>query len=125
MSIFLKIQLSAIIGSVADYLLTIILVEILGSWYVIANFSGNIIGLAIQFLLLKNWVFKENKYKGQLRLPKYILIVIGNLILCSLGIYLFTHLLKLNYLISKTVTSVLLGISYNYFMQTQFVFKAD
>jgi putative flippase GtrA len=123
MSVFIKIQAASVAGSLADYLITIILVEGFNCWYLMANGIGNITGITVQFILLRNWVFKEQKNKIQYQIMRYILVFAGNLILSGLGIYLFTHFLLLNYLISKTVTSILLGISYNYFMQKRFVFN--
>jgi putative flippase GtrA len=123
MSVFLKIQAASVAGSMADYLITIILVEGFDCWYLIANGLGNIAGIAVQFLLLRNWVFKEQKYKIQNQIIRFLLVFAGNFILSGMGIYLFTHFLRLNYLISKTITSILLGISYNYFMQKKFVFN--
>ena len=121
-SAFIKVQAASILGSIADYLTTIILVEIFNCWYLFANFAGNICGGSLQFILSRNWVFKGNKGKMRTHAIKFILFFLGNLLLSAAGIYFFTHYLRINYLISKTLTSVLLGISYNYFMQKKFVF---
>jgi len=58
----------------------------------------------------------------QIQVIRFILVFTGNLIFSAAGVYLFTHNLHLNYIISKTLTSVLLGISYNYYLQKKFVF---
>jgi len=123
MSVFIRIQAASIAGSLADYLITILLVEGMNCWYLLANGFGNIAGITIQFILLRNWVFKEQKNKIQNQIIRYILVFAGNIVLSGLGIYLFTHFIRLNYIISKTVTSILLGISYNYIMQKRFVFN--
>ena len=54
---------------------------------------------------------------------KYILVWNGNLLLTSSGIFLVTHYMEINYAISKIMISVLVGISYNYLLQKNFVFK--
>ena|ERR1700733_12583708 len=123
MSVFFRIQAASIAGSLADYLVTILLVEAINCWYLFANGFGNITGITMQFLLLRNWVFKEQKNKIQYQIFRYVLVFAGNIVLSGLGIYLFTHFIRLNYIISKTVTSILLGISYNYIMQKKFVFN--
>jgi putative flippase GtrA len=120
---FIKVQAGSIIGSIADYITTIILVELFSCWYIFANLSGNIIGGTIQFILSRNWVFKENKGNTLSLVTKFVIFFLGNLILSSIGIYIFTHSLRINYLVSKTVTSVILGISYNYIVQKTFVFN--
>ena len=123
MTTFLKVQAASILGSVADYLTTIILVEIFQCWYLIANLAGNIIGGTAQFFLCRNWAFGGGNSSMQMQILKFILVFAGNLVLSAAGIYFFTHYLGINYLISKTITSVLLGVSYNYFMQKKFVFR--
>ena len=120
---FLKVQAASILGSLADYLTTIILVEIFNCWYLIANFAGNICGGTAQFLLCRNWAFVGGNSSMQIQIMKFIFVFIGNLLLSAASIYLFTHYLRINYLISKTITSVLLGVSYNYYMQKKFVFR--
>lgn len=120
---FFKVQAASIIGSIADYLTTIILVELFGSWYVLANLMGNIAGGILQFTLSRYWVFKSGKNNALLQAGKFVIFFLGNIVLSGLGIYLFTRFLQFNYVISKTLTSVLLGVSYNYFVQKKFVFS--
>ena len=119
---FIKMQAASVLGSIADYVTTIFLVEVLHCWYLVANLAGNIIGGSAQFILCRNWAFKVSGNKVKPQALKFILVFIGNLILSAAGVYLLTHYLRINYIISKTITSVLLGVSYNYIMQKQFVF---
>jgi putative flippase GtrA len=120
---FIKVQAGSIIGSVADYLTTIILVELFHSWYVFANLTGNLVGGTIQFMLSRTWVFKKNRDKTGPLAARFAIFFSGNLVLSAAGIYIFTRYLGINYLISKTLTSVILGVSYNYFVQKKYVFK--
>jgi putative flippase GtrA len=119
---YLKAQASAIIGSLIDFLITILLVEVLGVWYVAGNLVGNIAGAVTQFIIARNWAFQAENGKISAQVIKYILVWVGNLALSAAGIYFFTHYIKCNYIISKTITSVLLGLTYNYIMQKKFVF---
>jgi putative flippase GtrA len=119
---FFRVQAASILGSMADYLTTIILVELFHCWYLIANLAGNICGGSLQFILSRNWVFHADKSKTGIQTIKFIVFFSGNIFLSAAGIYFFTHYLRINYIISKTLTSVLLGISYNYIMLKKFVF---
>ena len=56
------------------------------------------------------------------QLLKYLFFFLGNILLSAAGIYAFTEFLHINYIISKLLSSVLLGVSYNYYMQKHFVF---
>jgi putative flippase GtrA len=120
---FIKVQAASILGSMADYLTTIILVEIFHCWYLYANLAGNICGGSLQFILTRNWAFKADKDNTGPQVIKFIVFFAGNILLSAAGIFFFTHYLRINYIISKTITSVLLGVSYNYFILKKFVFS--
>ena len=119
---FLKVQAASIAGSILDYLLTILLVSGLHWGYVLASLSGNILGAATLFILCRNWIFRPEKGSMHLQILRFILVFAGNMALASAGIYLLTRFLHLHYILSKTIVSVLLGVSYNYVMQKRFVF---
>jgi putative flippase GtrA len=119
---FLKAQAASILGSLVDFLTTIVLVELFHCWYILGNLLGNIAGGITQFTLARNWVFNAGEGKIPFQVFKYILVWIGNLLLSAGGVYFFTHYLGLNYIISKTISSIVLGLTYNYFLQKKFVF---
>jgi len=123
MLVFLKAQAASIFGSLVDYLVTILLVEVFHLGYVTGNLFGNISGAIMQFFLCRNWAFNAAEGKMKLQVIKFVVVWIGNLILSAAGIYLLTHGLKINYIISKTIISVILGVSYNYILQKKFVFN--
>ncbi len=119
---FIKVQIGSILGSAADFMITILCTELGLSWYLISNFIGNCAGGSIQFILSRRWIFKNSKTGIPLQILKYVLFFLGNILLSGAGIYAFTQFLHINYIISKLLSSVLLGISYNFFMQKHFVF---
>ncbi len=120
---FIKVQAASIMGSLADYLTTIVLVEFFACWYLMANFIGNIVGGSLQFVLCRNWAFDARNGNRQNQITKFAFVFLGNLVLSAAFVYFFTHYLRINYIISKTITSVLLGVSYNYIMQKKYVFN--
>jgi putative flippase GtrA len=122
MNTFFRVQAASILGSMADYLTAIALVELFNCWYLIANFIGNLMGGSLQFILCRNWAFHAGTGNKKIQITKFALVFSGTLFLSAAGVYFFTHYLGFNYIISKTLTSVLLGISYNYIMQKKFVF---
>jgi putative flippase GtrA len=122
MSVFIKAQAAAVAGSVADYAMTILLVEFFHVQYVLSNFWGNITGGMLLFLLSRRWVFKAESGNIHMQSVKFVLVFAGNLILSAAGIYFLTKCLGINYLFSKTGISVFMGLTYNYFMQKKIVF---
>ena len=122
MKSYFRLQIASVIGSAVDYLITFFLTRNLNLWYLYSNIAGNICGFVLQFILLKKWVFTDSEGKTPLQFGKYLLSFAGNLILSAAGIYLFTHFFHCHYLVSKTICSVLLGLTYNYWVQKRFVF---
>ncbi len=120
---FIKLQVAAITGSLLDYLLTILGVEIFHLWYLGCTIGGNIAGGALQFMLNKKWVFKKTVQNTRVQAGRFVLVFAGNILLSAMGVYLFTSGLHLNYIFSKTMISILMGVTYNYFLQQRFVFS--
>ena len=120
---FFKAQAAAVAGSLADYAMTILLVDFFQIQYILSSFLGNMTGVTLLFLLSRQWVFKAGSGNIQIQLVKFVLVFAGNLLLSATGIYLLTKYGHFNYLISKTIISVFLGITYNYIMQKKFVFE--
>lgn len=122
MRTFLKVQAASIIGSAADFITTIVLAQVFHVWYLAANFFGNTTGGAIQFLLGRGWAFQGGSGAIQIQMLKFVLFFVGNILLSACGVFLLTRYGGFNYIISKTISSVLLGVTYNYFVQKKFVF---
>jgi putative flippase GtrA len=120
---FLKAQTASIGATFIDYLVTVMAVELLGSWYVLANMLGTVSGGITHFTLGRNWVFQSESAEVTSQAFRYFLIWCGSLSLNALGVYLITHYGGISYIISKAITSVTVGIGYNYVLQKSFVFK--
>jgi putative flippase GtrA len=122
MRVFIRVQVASILGSAADYATTILLTEIIHCPYLISNFMGNMLGGTVQFNLCRHWAFKNAEGKMPVQAARFILAFAGNLILSAAGVYLLTRFAGFNYIVSKTITSVSLGVTYNYWIQKKFVF---
>jgi putative flippase GtrA len=120
---FLKAQASSLIATVVDFLVTILLKEVLGVWYLAASITGTICGGAANFLLGRNWAFSSTEDKVEGQALRYIMVWLGNLALNAGGVYFFTGVIKLELWISKVMVSLIVGIGYNYVLQKIFVFK--
>jgi|ERR1022692_134947 putative flippase GtrA len=123
MFIFFKAQAAAIIATAVDFLTTVILVKFFGCWYVIASAVGTIAGGVTHFSMSRKWVFGAADGKIHSQALKYF-FVWGVYLSISTGfVYLITNYGGINYILSKMLVSVLLSISYNYFLHKKFVFK--
>ena len=123
MFVFLKAQASSLISTGADFFITFLVKEMLGTWFVLASVTGTICGGIINFLLGRNWVFSSKERKAGEQLFKYMIVWLGSFLLNASGIYFFTEIIKLEGWISKVMVSLIVGIGYNYVLQKFFVFK--
>lgn len=118
-----KAQAASLAGTVVDFLVTIFCVEVLHSWVLLATVLGNVAGGITNFYLGRYFVFKAADQSREAQGLRYFLVWLGSMLLNAAGVYLFTKLLHANYVQSKVVVSLVVGIGFNYFLQAHFVFK--
>jgi len=122
MSTFFKVQTASLTASIIDFSLTIICVQILGFWYIIGTILGTVCGAIVNFMLGRNWVFNSKASSIKSQVLKYAIVWTGYLLIVTTGVFLLTHFAGINYLLSKVVTTGIIGIPYNYFLQKKFIF---
>lgn len=120
---FMKAQLSSVLSTVADFLVTHLFTKVIGFWYLQSSVAGTILGGILNFLLGRMWVFQAEKHQKWLQVKKYILVWFGSLILNSIGIYVITELFQMHYMISKVGIAFTVGVFYNYYFQKKIVFQ--
>ncbi len=120
---FLQAQAAAAVGTAADFLVTIVCVEVLHSWYLLATVLGNVAGGVVNFYLGRYYVFRAAQQSAPAQGIRYFFVWLGSMLLNAAGVYVFTQGLHVNYLCSKVVVSLLVGVGFNYFLQLYFVFK--
>lgn len=121
---FLKAQASAFIGGLADYGIMIVCTELLHIHYTISILISGILGAVINFLINRKWTYKaENSPVGS-QIFKFIIVVLGSVLLKSGGTYLLTNWLALDYKFSRILTDLVVSLGFNYTLQTFWVFKA-
>lgn len=120
---FAKAQIAAFLASAADYLSTILLVELLGFWYLAGSTTGTVIGGITNFTIGRQWVFRGGERERHIQLMRYALVWSGYVLASTAGVYLLTHFSQLNYLIAKILVGLFLAVAYNYPLQKRFVFR--
>lgn len=123
MRAYFKFTASSVISTVLDYFITIFLTEVLSVLYIISSAIGLVSGGAVNFLINKNWVF-EHKDRRDYRLAVlYAAVWTTNLLMNTLGLYLLTEHLRIDYRISKIIASISVGALLSYFAQKKIVFR--
>jgi len=120
---FTKSQIAAFIATAVDFTCLILLVEGLAVWYVTATALAALAGAITNFLLGRHWSFLATDEHWKHQALRYVWVAVGSLLLNTYCVYLFTEILEFQYLISKCVAAVIIGIAFNYPLHKYYVFK--
>ena len=120
---WLRNHVASVTATSVDFLVTIFLTEIIGVYYLISNTIGATAGGATSFIMCRLWVFNQRNSKWQHQAFRYLLAVLLSIFLNTLGVWFFTELFHLQYIVAKIITAVIIGISVNFFVFRYFVFK--
>lgn len=127
--VFIKAQLSAFIGGMADYSVMIFITEVFNVHYTISIAIGGIIGAVINFSLNKTWTFKSSnrKYKSGFigQMWKFVIVVAGSISLKSSGTFLITQYLHIDYKISRLMVDLVVSLLFNFNLQKHWVFRKE
>jgi len=125
--VFVKAQFSAFIGGMTDYLLMILLTELLNLHYTVSIVFSGIIGAVVNFSINRNWTFysKNIQYESSTgwQLFKFTCTVANSILLKSCGTYLITTYLGIDYKISRIITDLIISLVFNYTLQKRWVFR--
>jgi len=120
---FTKSQIAASIATALDFFCLILLVELFAVWYVAATAIAASIGAIINFLLGRHWSFPATDDVLHQQAIRYFWVALGSLLLNIFGVFALTELLNFQYLISKSLTAILVGFTFNYPLHRYYVFK--
>jgi putative flippase GtrA len=122
-SSWLRSQAVAITATSVDFLVTIGLKELAGLLLAISTGTGAICGAVTSFVLLRQWAFQRQDQRWHGQAARYILASGLSILLNTGGVLLLTHVFGIQYIISKTLVAILMGLTVNYFMFKYFVFR--
>lgn len=124
---FLKAQVSAFSGGLADYGLMILFTEVVNIHFAVSILISGTIGGIINFCINRYWAFKttdqySNSAKGQL--VKFFAVVLGSITLKSAGTLLLKLGLNIDYKIGRLAIDALVSYGFNYPLMKFWVFRA-
>ena len=134
---FLRAQLSAQMATIADFLVTILLVKAFAVFYLYATFTGSVVGGIVNCAINYGWVFHAEDCKKTHVAVKYLFVWGGSIILNTWGTFALTEWLTgmtwvnglLGYyidnvfILSKIIVAVLVAFFWNYHLQRFFVYR--
>lgn len=116
-------QVSSFVASAIDLGVYFSATEFLGLWYVLSAGLGALCGALTNFRLNRYWSFEAEGANWKPQALRYALVSSGSLGLNMLGVYVFTDLLGIQYGISKVLTSLGVGLLFNFPLHRRYVFK--
>jgi len=121
---FLRAQLSAFIGGIVDFVVMILLVELVSFHYIPAIALGGTIGAVVNFQININWTF-NNKDSGDVatEIKKFALVVMGSIFLKAIGTHILTSWIGIDYKLSRLITDAIVCFGFNYTLQRFWVFR--
>ncbi len=122
-STFFRYNIVAITASGVDLMLLILLTEIAGLWYLISAIIASVSGGIVAFILERHWTFKKKDNEIIKQVYKYILIWLFSIFLNIRLLYLFVDSFGVQYIISKVIVAVLVGIGFNFITHKYYIFK--
>ncbi len=120
---FLKSQYASVISTLADFMVTLFLTQVVGFWYLLSSFIGTLLGGCINFSLGRNWVYRVKNGDTISQITRYIIVWSGSLIFNTFGVFFLTDVLSIHYILSKSIIAVLAGVGFNFYFQKSFVFR--
>ena len=96
------------LGFWADLATLVLLTEVIGLYYLVSAVFAFVIGNSVIYILSVVWVFKHRRFKNRIaEFVAFCLIGVAGMGVMLGTMWFFTELLHLYYLISKTISSVL------------------
>ena len=117
MNLFIKANSASLSSGFCDYLVAILLKEIMLVSAFFASIIGSMVGGVINFFINRKWVFRSYNTSIYFQSKRYFVIWSGKLLLNAVGLYLLINVAGLYFITAKVVTSLLVAILYNYPLQ--------
>ncbi len=124
MRIFVKAQCSALIATITDFAITVLLGKVMAVYYVVSVAVGAISGGCLNFYINQHHVFTCEKGQAVCsQVFRYFGVWIVSIGLNTIGTYCLTESTRMDFILSKIVVAIFVAIVWNYEMQKHFVFK--
>lgn len=120
---FLRAQVSAFVGGTFDFSIYFFCHTILGIPAHFANAISGALGAVVNFTINRYWSFSSTKNSVGSQLWKFVIVVMGSILLKSTGIYLLIDIYHFHYLLSKLTVELIVSLGFNFVLQRHWVFK--
>ena len=120
---FLKYNTVALIATLVDFTVLILFTDVFNFWYIFSAFWGAVSGGVVAFILGRNWAFVKKEDDLSIQAKKYIGVWVFSILFNVLGLYILVEFVELQYIISKIIVTITVGIGFNFLMQKYYIFR--
>ncbi|PVH24070.1 GtrA family protein [Sphingobacterium corticibacter] len=120
---FLKAQLSAFVGGMVDYGVMICGVELFGLPVSTSIVISGTIGAVVNFSINRYWTFKDQDTAVGDQLWKFVIMVVGSILLKSQGTPFLTDITGIDYRITRLMVELVVSLGFNFTLQKYWVFR--
>lgn len=120
---FWRSQATSLIASATDFGVYGFLLALIGINYAVASAIGNLCGAIVSFNLGRNWAFESKDGKITKQAIKYAIASICSAGLNTVVIVWLTKTLTIDPTVSKVISAILIGLTFNFLMFRYFVYK--
>jgi putative flippase GtrA len=129
---FCKAQISSFGATFADFVVTAVLFDLFGLYYVLSTFIGSVVGGGFNCIVNYKWTFCSNGVSKKSVAVRYSIVWIGSILLNTVGTAMGVNWFldksdeSLTLVIGiKAVVAILVAIFWNFLMQKHFVYKLE
>ena len=120
---FLKAQLSAFVGGLTDFGIYTFCFKVLTLSAPLSNVVSGSLGAVVNFLINRYWSFDSQNESIGNQLWKFVIVVVGSILLKSTGIYLLVDLWNMHFILAKISVELIVSLGFNFVLQKYWVFK--
>ncbi len=127
---FCKAQLSSLFSTMVDFVVTAILFQFFGIYYIFSTFIGSVSGGCVNFVINHKWVFRNCNQSKCYAVLKYMIVWSGSILLNTAGTAIGVKFCpdwtgsELDVVVVvKLIVAIIVAVFWNYIMQKYFVFS--
>jgi putative flippase GtrA len=120
---FFRSQVVSLTATSVDFIVSILLNEILNIYYVTSTILGAICGAITSFTLGRNWAFLNRHGKIRKQAFRFIIISTFSVFANTTGVFFFKESFDISFIASRVIVAILIGVFFNFFMNRYFVFR--
>jgi len=120
-SLIVKCSSSSIFALALDYAILFVLVQFINVWYLYASAISFLFAHTLEYCINRNYIFKVKDVRIW-RYVKFLILEIIGLLLLLIGMKIMVDGLQVDYLVSRGIAAVGLGIFY-FTMNTFYTFR--